>query len=431
MAANTSERIGWAMYDFANSSYTTVIVTVYYAVVFPKVIVGDAPEYRLGNALWSVTLSLSYALVVLTLPVLGAAMDQLGGKRKWFLLASTVLTVAATAGLGFVGPGQVGLAMVLVVLGNYGFSLGESFVASFLPGLGPPELLGKISGFAWGLGYVGGLGSAAVVLFGLGPPALDNPAARWAGPVTALWFAVASIPTFALLVDRSQPAPVARNPVVSGFSQLVDTLRHAGKFRDLMVFLVGHTFSMAGLSIVISFAFIYGDQVIRWTPATQSAMFVTTQLTATVGALGFGWLQGRFGDKPTYLSTLVLWCLAVVLIRFTPELGAAARAAGSSWTDSQWFLGVGALAGLCIGSTQSAARTLVALLSPADRVGEFFGLWGMFGKAAAILGLMALAGLQALVGLQSAILLTGGFFFLGLVVTGFVDVARGQRAAAG
>jgi UMF1 family MFS transporter len=424
--ASQAERFGWAMYDFANSSYTTVIVTVYYAVVFPKLIVGDGPDYRYGNLLWSVTLSLSYGLPVLLLPVLGAMMDR-AGRKKMFLLGSTLVTVLATAALALAGPGEVALAMALLVVSNIGFSVGESFIASFLPDLGPPELLGRISGMAWGLGYLGGLGSTALVLFGLGPTEPGNPLVWWAGPITAAWFALASLPTFLLLRDRSQPRPLPPGQTVlsAGFAQVVGTFGQMRRYRDLLVFLVGHLFAMAGLSIVVAFAFIYGDQVVGWSQKTAQAMFVLTQLTATVGALLFGWLQGKVGDKPTYLGTLALWCLAVALIRFTPSLASLVG------MDAETvFLGVGCVAGLCIGSTQSAARTLVALLSPPDRVGEFFGLWGMFGKLAAVIGLLSLGGLQATVGLENGILVTGGFFAAGLVVVAFVDVARGRAVAA-
>jgi UMF1 family MFS transporter len=425
-SASWSERFGWAMYDFANSSYTTVIVTVYYAVVFPKLIVGDGPDYRYGNFLWSVALSVSYALTVLLLPVLGAMMDR-AGHKKLFLLGSTALTVLATAALVTAGPGEIALAMTLLVLSSIGFSVGESFIASFLPDLGPPEMLGRISGMAWGLGYLGGLGSTALVLFGLGPTEPGNSLVWWAGPITATWFAVAAVPTFLLLRDRSRPRPLPPGQTVisAGFAQVADTFRQIRRYRDLLVFLVGHLFAMAGLSIVISFAFIYGDQVVGWSQQTAQAMFVLTQLTATVGALLFGWLQGKVGDKPTYLATLALWCLAVALMRATPLLASALA------MDAETvFLGVGCVAGLCIGSTQSAARTLVALLSPSDRVGEFFGLWGMFGKLAAVIGLLSLGALQASVGLENGILLTGVFFAAGLLVVAFVDVGRG-RAIAG
>ena len=138
--APAREIFGWAMFDFANSSYTTVIITVVYATVFPKLIVGD--ETR-GNLLWSVALSISYAAVVLTAPLFGAIMDFSRSKKK-FLMASWLLTVGATACLGIAGPGQVALATVLLVISNFGFASGESFCSSFLPDLGPPEMLGQI-----------------------------------------------------------------------------------------------------------------------------------------------------------------------------------------------------------------------------------------------------------------------------------------------
>ncbi len=431
--AKRSEIFGWAMYDFANSSFTTAIVTVYYAQFFPAVIVGDAPEYKLGNLLWSITLSVSYFLTVLTLPLLGAWMDAAGSKKR-FLLASTIVTVFATASLGCAGPGAIALAMLLVIVANYGFSIGESFVASFLPHLGPPEALGRISGTAWSLGYFGGLLSTALVLFGLGPPAPDNPLARFAGPVIGVWFALASVPTFLLLrePERANAVPVARGALLDGFSRLATTAREIARYRDLALFLLSYLFAMAGLSIVITFAFIYGSQVIHWSASTQALMFGITQLTAALGALGFGWLQGRIGDKATYAITLVVWCAAVGLIWATPVVANLIHEIVEiELTTEQVFLGVGAASGLCIGATQSAGRTIVALLSPPAKVGEFFGLWGVFGKLAAIAGLLAVGGLQAIVGLEHGILVTGAFFLLGLFTVASVDMRRGRAAATG
>ncbi len=433
------EIFGWSMYDFANSSYTTVIVTVAYAVVFAQVVVGpDDPtaavlEYRFGNLLWSIALSISYGITVLTLPLVGAVMDHVGHKKR-FLFASTALTVGATALLYFASPGLWPLALVLIVLSNVGFSLGESFIAAFLPDLGPPEALGRISGFAWGFGYVGGLLSTGLVIALLGAPVAEN----WGlqaliGPVTALWFGLAAVPTFLLVRDRGQrkPLPAGQSIWTIGLSQSLDTWRHLRAYRDLMVFFLSYLFAMAGLSIVVAFAFIYGEQVIGWSNTTRTLMFVITQISATLGALGFGLLQGRLGDKPTYALTLVVWVAAVVLIWGTPGVAAFLNGVlGASLATEQIFLGVGAFAGLCIGSTQSAGRTMVALYSPREKIGEFFGLWGVFGKLAAIFGLLALGGLQAWLGLQTAILVTGVFFALGLVVVLFVDDARARRVAA-
>ncbi len=424
------EVFGWAMYDFANSSYTTVIITVAYAVVFPKLIVGDGPDYARGNFLWSTTLSIGNLLVVLTLPVLGAMMDTLG-HRKRFLAASTVLTAVPTALLYFAGPGDEYLAMSLVVLSAYGFALGESFVASFLPDLGPPDSLGRISGLAWGLGYIGGLGCTAIVLFGLGPAVPENmDMQRWIGPITAAWFVLASIPTFVLLKDRAKPRPAEGNPVTRGIGQLISTMKSLGRYRDLAVFLLSYLFAMAGLSIVVSFAFIYGDQVIGWSDESKALMFILTQLTASAGALGFGWLQGRVGDKPTYGLTLLIWMATVVCIWATPMMSTMASSAlGREVGAEQVFLSVGLLAGLCIGATQSASRTLVALFAPEDKIGEFFGLWGVFGKLAAVVGLLSLGALQAWLGLQAGVLVTGVFFAIALVILVGVDTERGRQMA--
>jgi MFS transporter, UMF1 family len=418
------------MYDFANSSYTTVIITVYYAIAFPKIIVGDGPDYRQGNLLWGLTLAASYLLSVALLPFFGAWMDGVG-HRKRFLFAATTATVLGTAALGLAGPGDVVLAMALLAFSNVAYSLGESFIATFLPDLGEPEQLGRISGMAWGLGYVGGLGSTALVLFGLGPAEPGNALAQYAGPVTAAWFAIAAAPTFLLVRDRYVAPPQTQPLFARATGQLLGTLRDARSYRDLGLFLGSYFCAMGGLTIVVSFAFIYGDQVIHWSAGTQAAMFVVTQITATLGALAFGWLQGRIGDKQAYALSLVIWCLAVALIWATPMVAGAVRAvAGPQILDEHVFLGVGAMAGLCIGATQSAGRTLVALLAPPSKIGEFFALWGVFGKLAAAVSLVSLSTLQAALGLQNAILVTGVFFAFGLLVVYPVNVARGRARAA-
>lgn len=427
--APAKEIFGWAMFDFANSSYTTVIVTVVYATVFPKLIVGDETQ---GNLLWSVALSASYALVVLTAPLFGAIMDFSRSKKR-FLLASWLLTVGATAMLGVAGPGQVALAMALLMVSNFGFASGESFASSFLPDLGPPESLGRISGMAWGLGYFGGLLSTAAVLFGLGPATAENlDGVRLIGPVTAAFFFLGALPTFAFLQERgvAQPLPPGQTYVSVGLARIRQSVRDVRAFRDLLVFLGSLFFSQAGLSIVIAFAFIYGDQVIRWAPNTMMMMFVITQLTAAVGAFLFGFLQDRIGARNAYALTMVLWIVAAVLIFATPQLTAALNAAfGTSLAAEHVFLAVGCLAGTGLGAAQSSGRALVGIFAPPSKAGEIFGLWGVMGKLAAIFGLLGLGALQAALGLQTAILFCAVLFACALVVVRFVDEARGREAA--
>jgi UMF1 family MFS transporter len=426
------EIFGWAMFDFANSSYTTVIVTVVYNVVFTTMVVGDAPEYRKGNFYWGLALALSYLLVVLTAPLLGAIMDYSAAKKR-FLFFSTLITVLSSAALYFVSPGSVGLGILLIALSSYGFSIGESFASAFLPELGRPEDLGRISGFAWGLGYFGGLLSTGIVMLALGEQTLANfGALRFVGPITGAFFMLAAIPTFVLLKERAVPRalPPGRGYLGVGCERLVRTFKELGEFRDLMAFLVATFFAMAGLSIVIAFAFLYGDQVVRWSAGTKVAMFVITQITAAGGALVFGMLQDRIGALKTFNLTLLLWIGTVFLIWGVEPLTAAVNSLlGTELPAQHVFLGVGSLAGSAIGATQSASRALVGLLAPSSKAGEFFGFWGVAGKLAAAVGLLGLGALQAQVGLRSAILLCSVFFAAALFTTLGVDEARGRSKA--
>ncbi len=430
--ASGKEIFGWAMFDFANSSYTTVVITVVFCIIFPKIIVGDAPEYRLGNLLWSVSLSISYLIVLLSAPLFGAIMDFTAAKKK-FLFGSYLLTVLATAGLFFVSPGSVILAMVLVILSNIGFSYSESFVSSFLPGLGPPEDLGKISGYAWGLGYFGGLSSTAIVLFGLGALTIENfPNLRLVGPITGAFFLIAAIPTFLWVKERglARALPAGDNYFTVGFKRLKQTIIDIRDYRDLIILLSSFFFAYAGLSIVISFAFIFGDQVIKWTGSTQMIMFILTQLTAAGGAVLFGFLQDRWGAKGTLMATLVLWVVAVSLIYgVAPVTGFLNGLLGTSWQVQHVFLVIGSLAGLGLGATQSACRAMVGLFSPDTKSGEFYGLWNLTGKLAAIFGLMALGLLQSSFGMKNAILACSIFFFIAIVIAVFVNVDRGTASA--
>lgn len=430
--APTREIFGWAMFDFANSSYTTVIITVVFSVIFPKIIVGDGPEYRHGNLLWSVALSISYGIVALTAPFLGAVMDYRAAKKR-FLFASYLLTVLATASLWLATPGRVGLAMAMLIASNYGFAVGESFAAAFLPDLGPKRDLGRISGYAWGIGYVGGLLSTAIVVFTVGDQTVENlERLRWIGPMTASFFFLAAIPTFLFLREKGQPRELPAGETLAhiGITRLRRTAGELKDFRDLVWFLGGLFFATAGLSIVISFAFIYGDQVIHWKPQTQLFMFVLTNLSAAFGAVLFGAIQDRWGNLRTYRLTLVVWILAVLCIYETPSIARLmSGVTGKPWASEDVYLFVGTLAGLCLGATQSAGRTIVAIFAPESKSGEIFGFWGVTGKLAAIFGLLSLGLLQRALGLEQAILVCALFFLTAWALSLKVNESRGSAAA--
>ncbi|MBK1717883.1 MFS transporter [Thiocystis violacea] len=427
------EILGWAMFDFANSAYTLLIITVVFGDLFTRVIVGDAPDYRLGNLLWSLALAVSYLLVVVGSPVAGAIMDYTASKKR-FLFASYLLTVVSTAMLYWAEPGLIWLAMLLLILSNFAFSIGESFIASFLPDLGPPEDLGKISGFGWALGYIGGMVSALFVLFVLGEVSAENyERIRWVGPWTAAFFLVAAIPTFLWVRERGRPRrlPTGMTYARLGFDRVGQTLGHLRVHRDLAVLLVAVFFSMGGIGIIITYAFIYGAQVIGWNESVRTLMFVLVQLTAAAGAFGFGYIQDRLGALRTYRITLVLWILAILLIYLTPWLAVVARERfGLDWEAQHIFLVVGCVAGMSLGACQSTTRTLIGLFSPLSRSAEMFGFWGLSMKLAGVFGLLAIGLLQALFGLREAMLFCVLLFVAALLVARGIDETRGRAIAA-
>jgi UMF1 family MFS transporter len=424
---------GWAMFDFANQAYTLLIITVVFGDLFTRVIVGnDGGDYRYGNFLWSLALSTSYLLVVVCSPVAGAIMDYTASKKR-FLFASYVLTVVATAALYFVAPSYAMLGVLLIIISNFAYSIGESFIASFLPDLGPPNDLGKISGFGWALGYIGGMVSAVFVLLVLGEVSKDNfERIRWVGPWAALFFLLAAIPTFIWVPEPGKPQrlPPGRGYLSVGFERVLQTLRSLRNYRDLGVLLLSVFFSMSGIYIIITFAFIYGAQVIGWEERVRTLMFIIVQITAAVGALGFGFIQDRLGAKFTYQITLWMWMVAIALIYLTPAIAAGMDAAFGLEVHPQYvFLVVGSVAGLSLGSCQSATRTLVGLFSPLSRAAEFFGFWGQAMRLAGVLGLLAVGLLQVVLGLQTAVLVCILLFAIALIVSRRIDEERGRAVA--
>lgn len=407
----------WAMYDFANSGYTTVIITAVYNAFFVAVIAGNAPW---ASFAWSAALAVSYAAIMLTGPLLGAYADQHGAKKK-LLLLSTIGCIAGTVLLAWAAPGQVALAMALVALSNFFFGTGENLIAAFLPELARGRALGKVSGWGWGLGYVGGLLVLAVAL-----GYVDHVQAGGGGAVdfvpgvlfiTATLFALSALPTFLFLKERAQPGPLAAGFAREAFRQVGDSLRHARRYNDLFRFLVCIVFYQAGIQAVIALAAIYAQQAMGFDTRQTIQLILLVNVTAAIGALAFGYVQDRIGHKRAVGVTLLGW-LAMVALAYTAV------------EPSRFWLAAN-LAGLCLGASQSAGRAFIGYLSPAARRAEFFGLWGLAVKLSSILGPMTYgAAVWASGGdHRLAMLFTGAYFLVGLAVLLGVDVQRGRRAA--
>ncbi len=408
------EIFGWAMFDFANSSYTTVIVSVAFGVYFTRLV---APEGQ-GEALWGRGIALGNLIVLLLSPIVGAIADD-SGRKKVFLFFSYLTCVLGTAALWFVTPGQVGLALTLFVISFIGFSFGENLAGAFLPEISTPKNIGKISGLGWGLGYFGGLASLLLVQpLVAGEFAQSNlPNLRLAWVVTAVFFLLAALPTFLFLKERApRGTGTFARYVKDGFLRLGQTARSVRHFSEILRFLIVFFLYQAGLTSVVAFAGIYAANTLGFTFRELIFLFILLQLSSAGGAFVFGGVQDRIGATRTIQITLVLWILVCAGVYFVQTKEA--------------FWGVALFAGLGIGSLQSASRALVGLFAPPEKSAEFFGFWGLAGKAAYMIGPLIFGEIAMQSGSQRiAMLSTAAFFLLGLIGMSFVDERRGLAAA--
>lgn len=408
----------WAMYDFANSGYTTVVLTTLFNTYFVAVVAGGAAWATLA---WTAALSVSYLLVMVLLPTLAARADARAAKRR-LLFASTAGCVAGTAALYFAGPGMIWLAMGIIIVSNTCYSMGESAIASFLPELARSDSLGQVSGWGWGCGYFGGMLTLALALAVVGAAESRGlPAAQavpWVMVVTACVFALAALPAFLLLRERA--APRSGEVRMRGvFERLLaswrETGRHYPDFRRLLLCIVCY---QAGVAVVVTLAAVYASEAMGFGMTQIILMVFVVNIAAALGAFVFGRVQDAIGHGKALALTLFGW-LAMVATAY-----AAVR------IEVFWVAAM--LAGLCMGSSQSAGRAMTGALAPPGRLSEFFALWTFAQQLAAAIGPLSYGLMTWATGgnHRLAILTTGLFFAGGLLLLRGIDMPRGIAARA-
>ncbi|HVR75365.1 MAG TPA: MFS transporter [Planctomycetota bacterium] len=417
--ASKLEIFAWCMFDFANSSFTTMIVTFAYPLYFVKTVTA-AKGYTPGEAdgLWGLGSGVSQALVLLSAPVVGAIADFSGGKKR-FLLVTYLGCVAGTAALAFVGPGDVALGLGIFIAANVCFSSGENIIAAFLPEIAAPEKMGRVSGLGWALGYFGGIGSLFVSLPFLkdGVGAENAASVQVSFVIVAIYFLVAGLPTFLFLRERAvpRPRPAGQGYARLGFGRVLKTLKEVRRYRQLFRFLFVFLAYTCGVNAVVYFSNIYAEREIGMGLPELIVLFAILNLSGALGAYAFGTLQDRVSSKMAIILSLVLWLAACVQAYFS--------------TSRIPFYVAGLLAGLALGSSQSAGRALVGTFAPASRSGEFFGFWGLFWKLSAVIGLPLFGTISEHYDIRTAILSTMAFFVIGIFGMLFIDEEEGRRTA--
>jgi len=413
------EVFGWAMYDFANSGYTTVVLTAVFNSYFVGVAAGGADWATLA---WTLVIAASSLIVMLTMPALGAYAD-LHARKKLLLAISTAGCVLTTLALAGVGRGDLWLAVLAMVASNVFYSYGESLTAAFLPELARSDSMGRVSGWGWSFGYFGGMLSLGLCLgYVLWAQSRGLRATAFVPVtmlITAAVYGIASLATFALLRERAVPRTDAAAGGGAGeaLRRLVATARRAGEFRDFSWLLACGACYQAGISVVIALAAVYAEQALGFKQADTMMLVFLVNIAAALGAFGFGYGQDRIGHKPALALTLVGWVVMTVL---------AVLATGPALF---WVAAV--IAGLCMGSSQSAGRAMAGVFAPPAQRAEFFGLWTFATRLSAIVGPITYGLVTLWTGgnHRLAILSTAVFFVLGLILLLPVNVARGSAAA--
>nr|WP_294344717.1 MFS transporter [Prosthecochloris sp.] len=373
-----------------------MMVTFAFPLYFKNVICEGEPQ---GDALWGASLGISMLIVAVISPVLGAAAD-FSGKRKRFLFVFTLFSVVATALLGFTGPGTVIVAVVLFVVANAGFEGGLVFYDAYLPEIASERSIGRVSGYGFAMGYLGAL-AILLLLFpllkeGIVIENMQNVTLSFF--LVSLFFAVFAAPLFFVLRDEKKRA-VNMHFVGKSIREVKYTILHIMNYPDLARFLLAFFFYNDAILTVIGFSSIYAQNTLGFTSGELIVFFMVVQTTAIFGSVIFGVITDKIGPKRTIVLTLIIWCVVIMMAIAT--------------TDKLFFYYTGLLAGMSMGSSKAASRSMMARLTPPKHVAEFFGFYdGTFGKASAIAGPVIFGMISSLAGDQRIALASLLLFFV-------------------
>jgi UMF1 family MFS transporter len=412
----------WALYDWANSAFATTIMGAVLPIYYASVAAAGMPG-NVATGYWGYTTAIAMTVIAVASPVLGAAADYMGAKRR-FLIVFMLLGVIATASLYLVTEGLWLLASMLFIAGNIGFAGANVFYDSLLPHIAAEDEVDRVSTAGYAFGYVGGgillaVNLAMVLkpgLFGLADAGI---ATRVVFVSVALWWAGFSIP---LLRDVREPPrrlesdeSVRVNPLRAGFYRLLETLGEIRRHKQLLTFLVAFWFYTDGIGTIIKMATVYGTEI-GLGQYTLIGAFLVVQFVGIPFTFAFGALAGRIGARNGIYIALTVYAVISVFAFFM---------------NTAWHFWVLAVAVATVqGGSQALSRSLYTTLIPSGKSSEFFGFFSVFAKFAGIFGPFLMAQIALLSGSgRYGILALVVFFVAGIVVLSRVDLEEGRKVA--
>ena len=374
--------VAWCFYDWGLSAFASVIITFVYSVYFGRGIVGDE---TLGASKWSFAIALSGALIALISPVLGAVADYFGACKPWIILFTTLNAIAVALmyfGMPHGSAGNILFVLGMLVVANVAHEMAQVFNNALMPHLAPPDKIGRISGWAWGLGYAGGMTClvlSLVLLVGLGKnaPLLTLPTEqseniRAVAPLVAIWMMVFMVPLLAFTQDVKRTTMSLWQSVTHGLGQLKETVRTVGQHGNILRFLIGSALYRDGLNTLFAMGGIYAAGTFGMGFQDILIFAIGLNVAAAIGSMGFAFLDDAKGSKITIMISL-----AGLLVSGCAVLMAQ---------DKTMFTGIAMVMGLFIGPVQAASRTMAARISAPEHVGQTFGLYALTGRVASFFG---------------------------------------------
>ncbi len=430
MSVQKREIFGWAMYDFANSAFATTILAVIFNQYFATVVAGGEKGVQFfgfhlhGASFFTFSVALSMVISAVLAPFLGAVADASASKKR-FLVVFCYLAILSTGFLYFVREGNYWRGAIFFIIANIGFAGGNVYYNAFLPEISTDENIGRISGLGWALGYIGGGALLGINLIMLKyPDWLGFPAGYFTVQdcflSVALWWWVFSLPTFLFLKERARKSSPTfrRSHFREGYQRLRQTFRRIKTFRELTKFLVAYLIYNDGIETVIIMASIFGAEVLGMETGEIILFFLMIQGIAFFGSLIFGFLADMIGNKKAVIISLAVWSLIVIW----------AFRLGIIWDPKTEYWILGALAGIVMGGSQAASRSLQGIFTPDANSAEFFGFFAVSGKFASVFGPLIYGILIAITGsVRSGILSVLFFFVVGMAILWTVDERKGME----
>ena len=411
----------WCLYDWANSAFSTVIVTFVFSVFFTRGMIGDE---TLGAAQWGYAIGLSGICIAILGPVLGAVADHSGARKTWVFWLS-MLCIAASSLLWFAQPvashANIMFTLTCVIVANIGYELSQVFYNAMLPHIAPRHLIGRVSGWGWGVGYLGGIGALALALFGLvgvgdmepwfGITGAESANVRASGPLTALWFLAFMLPLLLYTHDVERSPLRIGEAARLGLAQLGQSLKDIKNHKNLAQFLVASAIYRDGLNTLFTVGGIYAAGVYGMDFVEILFFAISLNVAAGAGAFLFAHFDDKIGSKPTIIFSLIGLVISGIAVLMTD--------------DKESFKHLALALGLFMGPVQAASRTFAGRLAPYGMVAQTYGLYAFTGKSVAFMGPIAFAAATHYYGSQEAGMFTIILFWvLGLGLLTMVEERR-------